>query len=111
MTWSCLRSLYSLLAAALNAASASLRSCRTCSECKGRATAAEGDAEFLDAASRFLPACSPDQVRLVPEKCERGGALRTPALPWCLPASLPAVALRTLVLLPLRGGTGASKED
>jgi hypothetical protein len=43
-----------------------------CREAKARTTNAQvGDAEFLQAACRFLPACSAEQVRLAPPKCER----------------------------------------
>lgn len=37
-------------------------------ESKGRSSVAQGDQEFLDCACRFLQACSPNQVRMVPEK-------------------------------------------
>jgi hypothetical protein len=40
-------------------------------EAKARTTnPQQGDREFLEAACRFLPACSERQVRMAPEKCE-----------------------------------------
>jgi hypothetical protein len=42
-----------------------------CREAKARTTnSQQGDREFLEAACRFLPACSERQVRMAPEKCE-----------------------------------------
>lgn len=46
-----------------------------CSEAKARSTnAQQGDGEFLEAACRFLLACTAAQVRLAPSKCERTGS-------------------------------------
>ena len=43
-------------------------------EAKARtANAQQGDRDFLESACTFLPACTPRQVRMAPEKCERAG--------------------------------------
>lgn len=57
------------------------------SEAKARTTnAQQGDREFLEAACRFLPACTPHQVRMAPEKCERRGGEGALSAPWAAAA-------------------------
>lgn len=56
-----------------------------CREAKARASGTQqGDRDFLEAACRFLPACTERQVRMAPDKCACAMALRSELLgsPW-----------------------------
>lgn len=56
-----------------------------CREAKARASGTQqGDRDFLEAACRFLPACTERQVRMAPDKCACAMALRSelPGSPW-----------------------------